>query len=232
MIDPVAIVEAAGTVLVLDRPPAGPSAIVLADPLAPGRCACAPRLAVQVEALDPTRPDLPAFLYDVVGQDLCAGGPADELPLPARSSMSPMQPLAAREAFALLDRPRGDGPARAPARRAADPRLGRLKAIVASGGDVYYDAVGRSIRLEPFGICNMERTATLRTPVAFSDHPIPGQPFDSGIPHCVWHRLLLDVDVPSGCSISIAARASDDAGLLDRLRVHRPTAAVPARRRL
>ena len=63
----------------------------------------------------------------------------------------------------------------------------------------------------------MERTATLRTPVAFSDHPIPGQPFDSGIPHCVWHRLLLDVDVPSGCSISIAARASDDAGLLDRL---------------
>ena len=63
----------------------------------------------------------------------------------------------------------------------------------------------------------MERTATLRTPVVFADPPIPGQPFDSGIPHCVWHRLLLDADVPSGCSISVAARASDDAGLLDQL---------------
>ena len=73
--------------------------------------------------------------------------------------------------------------------------------------------------LEPFGICNMERCATLRTPTGFltEDRPVPGQPFDSGSPGCAWHRLLVDADIPNGCTITVGARAADEPALLERL---------------
>jgi hypothetical protein len=67
-IDPVAVAEGPGVVLVLDRPDAGPSAVLVCDPSQPGGVLA--RLDVTVEALDPTRPDLPAFVHDVVGHDL------------------------------------------------------------------------------------------------------------------------------------------------------------------
>jgi phage tail-like protein len=82
---------------------------------------------------------------------------------------------------------------------------------------VYYDAVGRWVPLEPFGVCNHEREGTLRTPSGFAANPVPGQPFDSGTPGCVWHRLFLDAAIPEGCAIAVGARAADDGDLLERL---------------
>ena len=43
---------------------------------------------------------------------------------------------------------------------------------------------------------------------------IPGQPFDSNITGCVWHRLLLDAEIPAGTQILIKARAADDPDIL------------------
>ena len=43
---------------------------------------------------------------------------------------------------------------------------------------------------------------------------VPGMPFDSNIAGCVWHRLLVDAQIPAGSAISVRARAADDALLL------------------
>lgn len=215
VVDPVSIAEAADrTVLLLDRPTAGPSAVVLADPSAPGGVLA--RLVVQVEALDPTRLDLPAFVHDVIGQDMCASGAADKLPLAGPLIYVADAATGGTEAFTLQHRA-GTAPRLIHQPDELPMRSWEAKGIVAVDGDVYYDAVGRWIPLEPFGLCNMERSATLRTRASFADHPVIGQPFDSGTAHCVWHRLLLDADVSSGCTITVAARASDDPALLEQL---------------
>ncbi|HLK37675.1 MAG TPA: phage tail protein, partial [Polyangiaceae bacterium] len=42
----------------------------------------------------------------------------------------------------------------------------------------------------------------------------PGPGFDSGIPGCVWHRLLLDASIPLDTSVQIWSRAADDPNAL------------------
>jgi phage tail-like protein len=208
VIDPVAIAEGPGVVLVLDRPPAGPSAVVLCR-----QSVVLARLPLTVTALDPTRPDLPSFVHDVVGQDLVWAPANATLPLPGPLLYVADGSTSVTEAYSLdLDPPSVTHlPDELPM------RSWESKGIVATGGDVYYDAVGRWVPLEPFGICNMERTGTLQTPAGFGEHAVNGQPFDSVIAGCAWHRLFLDAAIPDGCRIRVAARASDDPILLQRI---------------
>ena len=49
--------------------------------------------------------------------------------------------------------------------------------------------------LEVYTDCLFEPTGTLTTAVDFT---LAGQPFDSQVPGCVWHRLFLDAQVPTG----------------------------------
>jgi phage tail-like protein len=97
------------------------------------------------------------------------------------------------------------------------------KALVRAGGGLWYDFGERWIPVEVFTECRFEPSATLTTPVCFtgplapdpSSAPTPaGAPFDSQLPGCVWHRLLLDAEIPNGTSVAVRARASDDPGLL------------------
>ncbi|MCU1500741.1 MAG: hypothetical protein JWM12_95 [Ilumatobacteraceae bacterium] len=216
VVDPVAITEGPGTVLVLDRPPAGPSAVVVADP--DSASGVRHRFALTVVALDPTRPDLEAFTHDVIGQDLAWGAATDTTPLHGPLLYVADASTGGTEAYALHLAASAEHPLGLDHQPDELPmRLWEAKGLVASGGDVFYDAVGRWIPLEPFGICNMERRATLRTPTSFLERPVPGQPFDSGMPGCTWHRLFLDADLPNGCAVIVAARASDDPTLLEQL---------------
>lgn len=208
VLDPVAIAEGPGAVLVLDRPPAGPSAVVVCR----GSSVLA-RLPLTVEALDPARPDLPSFVHDVIGQDLAWGPTGSTTPLPGPLLYVADASTSGTEAYALeLDPPSvTHQPDELPM------RSWESKGVVAVAGDVFYDAAGRWVPLEPFGTCNIERTATLRTPAEFRTHPVAGQPFDSTMPGCLWHRLFLDAEIPDGCAITVGARASDDPALLERL---------------
>ncbi len=76
-------------------------------------------------------------------------------------------------------------------------------------------------------VSNVTSDAMLLLPASVSSAPssptgiplvppvIPmGGPFDSAIVGCVWHRLILDAQIPPGTEIAIQARASDDADLL------------------
>jgi phage tail-like protein len=267
VVDPVAISEGevpsdvggravpTAAILVLDRPPAGPSAVVVCDPRTGAVTA---RLELTVEALDPTRPDLPSFTHDVVGHDLAWGAEGTATPLPGPLLYVADASTSGTEAYRIeLDLPaEGEEPPDPPdggepvgLRVVHQPdelpmRSWEAKGLVAAGGDVYYDAVAggsgaqqrhgnsgaddrvRWVPLEPFGVCNMERCATLRTPTGFeaADDPQPGQPFDGGMPGTVWHRLFLDADIPDRCSLTVAVRAADDPALLERLPfVRQPT---------
>ena len=86
------------------------------------------------------------------------------------------------------------------------------KALVRAGDGAWYDFGDRWVPLEVYTECRFEATGSLTTP-DFTN-AIPGQPFDSQLPGCVWHRLLLDALVPTGTSLAVQARASDDPVLL------------------
>lgn len=109
------------------------------------------------------------------------------------------------------------------------------KAIVTSGNlandpaqeaHVYYDFTSvaqrlleRWVPLVVYSECHYTGLAVLTTPANFvtsiSDPlNVPGRPFDSDIPGCVWHRLLLDAQIPQGCLVSVRARAADEPELL------------------
>jgi phage tail-like protein len=92
-------------------------------------------------------------------------------------------------------------------------RRWQAKALVAAGDAVFYDFADRWVPLQVFAECVYEREATFTTPTAF-DPAVPGMPFDSGTPGCVWHRLMLDLALPPGTEVSVRARACDDADLL------------------
>jgi phage tail-like protein len=88
------------------------------------------------------------------------------------------------------------------------------KALVAvSDGLAYYDFADRWLPLQIFTECFYVGDAIITTPLP-SDVDVPGQPFDSDIPGCVWHRLLLDAHIPAGCDVLVRARAADDLDLL------------------
>ena len=85
------------------------------------------------------------------------------------------------------------------------------KALVRAGAGAWYDFGDRWVPLEVYTDCLFEPTGALTTPVDFT---LAGQPFDSQVPGCVWHRLFLDAEIPTGTSISVAARAADDPTLI------------------
>lgn len=89
------------------------------------------------------------------------------------------------------------------------------KAIVRAGEHIYYDFEDRWIRLQVFDDCHYAKLGTFVTPTDFIDG-IPEQPFDSNIPNCTWHRLLLDAHIPVGTFVRIRARAADDYSLLEQ----------------
>lgn len=212
VVRPVSIVEGPGVVLVLDRPATGPSAVVVCDPAAPD--GVAHRLEMRVRALDPTAPDRPAFDHAIVAHDLAWAPRSTRRPLDGPLLYVGDAAMAGVEAYELQLHP-----ARLIHRADELPmRSWQAKALVAVGGDVWFDTGGRWVPLEPFGVCNMERRATFRTPVPLAGGAvIDGQPFDSQIPGCVWHRLFVDAEIPDGCRITVAARASDDPELLEHL---------------
>ena len=180
-IDPVAIAEHAdGRCLLLDRPAAGPSAVVLADSAAAGGVLA--RLRSAVEALDPTRPDLPTFVHDVVGQDLCAGGAADAAPLPG-----PLRVCGRRVHRRSLRRSPcswAPGPAARlvhQSGRAADAGVGRQRHRRWRRGRVLRR--GRPVgpawsRSASATWCAAPHCAP---DAAFAERAVVGQPFDSGI---------------------------------------------------
>jgi phage tail-like protein len=87
------------------------------------------------------------------------------------------------------------------------------KALVRAGSDIWYDFDDRWIPVEVFTECRFQSHATLTTPVGFPDLPA-GAPFDSQVPGCVWGRLFLDAEIPTGTGVSVRARAADDPDLL------------------
>ncbi|GHO87620.1 phage tail protein [Dictyobacter formicarum] len=89
------------------------------------------------------------------------------------------------------------------------------KAIVASNGQVYYDFAERWVPIHTYTECHYAGLAILTTPLHFAtDTATSGEPFDSTIPGCTWHRLFLDAQIPQGTSIRVRARAADDPVLL------------------
>ena len=96
--------------------------------------------------------------------------------------------------------------------------------------------------LEIYTECRFEQTGSLITPADFATttaasatasppSAVAGQTFDSQLPGCVWHRLLLDAQVPTGTGVTVQARAADDSALLLQAPWLRPAGAVPAVRR-
>ena len=90
------------------------------------------------------------------------------------------------------------------------------KALVPADGLAYYDFADRWIPLQIFTECFYVGEAVITTPLTF-DANVPGGPFDSDIPGCVWHRLLLDAYIPSACDVLVRARAADDPDLLAQM---------------
>jgi phage tail-like protein len=108
------------------------------------------------------------------------------------------------------------------------------KALVSTGDQAFYDFKERWVPVQEFVECHYAGTAVLVTPLTFPpeamDSPlagppeVAGRPFDSDIPGCVWHRLMLDALIPAETAVTIRARAADDLGLL----TDAPWAAQPA----
>ena len=95
------------------------------------------------------------------------------------------------------------------------------KALVGYEDKAYYDFQDRFVPLQPLMECHYAPEAVITTPTDFEPPPgdasggvQPGQPFDSSVPGCTWHRLLLDADLPSGTAVVVRARAADDPALL------------------
>lgn len=162
-----------------------------------------------VEMVNPDDSEAESFRYSVVAHDFGyaeAGGPLDP-PLVYIADVAGNQVIA----FGL-DPESGELTARdefLPMRRWAE------RALVRTPDGVYYDFGERWISLQVFGECRFVTGAVLVTPVTFGDQPgLPGDSFDSGTPGCVWHRLLLDLHVPTGTRVTVRARASDDPAML------------------
>jgi phage tail-like protein len=82
------------------------------------------------------------------------------------------------------------------------------KALVATGGKVYYDFNERWLTLVEHPGTRYEREATVQLPTADL------VAYDGKEPRCVWHRLLIDACVPPETEIVVKARSADDRQLL------------------
>ncbi|KQW48931.1 hypothetical protein ASC77_09435 [Nocardioides sp. Root1257] len=196
-----------GCVLVLDADPvAGASTVYCFDG---DVLRWQTSLADIVEVVDPEDPTATGFLHSILGHDLAylaEGGPLDA-PLLYVADSAGDQVVAF-----VVDLATGDLVARdefLPLRRWA------ARALVRSGGELWYDFGERWVTVQVFAERRYAATATLTTPVGFGTLPgLGSDTFDSGRPGCTWHRLLLDAHVPTGTSITVRARACDDPTLL------------------
>lgn len=196
-----------GSVLVLDQEPSRPYSVLY--------CYDGDTLRWQatledvVEMVDPDDPEAHSFRFSVVAHDFVhaeVGGPLDP-PMLYVADVAGDQVIA----FAL-DPATGALTARdefLPLRRWAQ------RALVRTPDGVHYDFGERWISLQVFSECRFVTSATLLTPITFGTDPVlPGDSFDSGIPACVWHRLLMDLHVPTGTTVTVRAHAADDPALL------------------
>ncbi|WP_405868133.1 phage tail protein [Streptomyces sp. NBC_01515] len=163
-----------------------------------------------VQVIDPRDPTDTPTLYSLLGHDFCyLAGPPATGPLPP--PVLYVGDAEGEQVIAFtLDPDTGQVRARddfLPMRRWAG------RALVRSGPGAWYDFGERWISLEVFTECRFAPSATLVTPAGTAG-AIPGETFDSRLPGCVWHRLLLDAQIPTGTGVSIRARAGDDPALL------------------
>jgi phage tail-like protein len=209
-----------GTVLILDSDAArGYSAVHLFDS---GELRWSASLADAIEVIDPADPTDTPQQYSLLGLDFAyLVAPPATGPLPP-----PMLYIADAEGKQVvafgLDATSG----------VLEPRPDFLplrrwdgKALVRAGDGAWYDFGDRWVPLEIYTECRFERTGSLTTPADFATvaparattsppSTVPGQTFDSQLPGCVWHRLLLDAQVPTGTCVAVQARAADDPALL------------------
>ena len=210
----------AGTVLILDSDPArGYSVVYLFDA---GGLRWSASLADAIEVIDPADPTSTPQQYSLLGLDFAyLVAPPATGPLPP-----PMLYIADAEGAQViafsLDATSGvlePQPDFLPLRRWDG------KALVRAGDGAWYDFSDRWVPLEIYTECRFESSGSLTTPVDFTTIApasttasppggVPGQPFDSQLPGCVWHRLLLDAQIPTGTSVKVRARAADDPALL------------------
>lgn len=194
-----------GSVLVLDQEPTRTFSVLSCHD--GGTLRWQTPLEDVVEVVDPDDPEARSFRFSVVGHDIVyaeVGGPLDP-PLLYVADVAGDQVIAF-----TLDPATGGLTARdefLPLRRWAE------RALVRTPDGVHYDFGDRWISLQVFSECRFVTSATLLTPTDF-DSTLPGDSFDSAVPACVWHRLLMDLHVPTGTSVTVRARASDDPHLL------------------
>lgn len=167
-----------------------------------------------VEVIDPEDPDATSFRYSILAHDFVyteEGGPLDPPMLYVADAEGDQVVAFTVDPETGILLPRDDF---LPMRRWAE------RGLVRTTDGVWYDfgpdeEHTRWISLQVFTECRFATTATFTTAVDWgSIDGLAGDSFDSGVPACVWHRLLLDAHVPTGTSISIRARASDDPTLL------------------
>jgi len=92
------------------------------------------------------------------------------------------------------------------------------KALVAAGTKVFYDSSRQNAAAERW-VALAEQPRYRYFPEAMVEGSAAQEVlfFDSSLPQCVWHRVLLDACIPAGCGVLIESRASDDRTLLDGL---------------
>jgi phage tail-like protein len=86
------------------------------------------------------------------------------------------------------------------------------KALVAAGGNVYYDLGERWIGLSEHPNPRFDRSGTIVLPGAAADAAFDGKEI-----RCVWHRLLIDGCIPYESSVKVETRSAERADLLEGL---------------
>ncbi len=94
-------------------------------------------------------------------------------------------------------------------------RLFGGKGLVTAGGQAYYDFADRWIPLAAQRRPRFAEESDLYTPAGVPDDrglPPPGTrlPFDGRVPDCVWHRLMLDACIPPETQVIVWSRAAND----------------------
>ncbi len=90
------------------------------------------------------------------------------------------------------------------------------RALIMGSTDAWYDFGSRWVPLVRYVECLYAPLGVFTTPTGFDRaDAVAGQPFDSASPGCAWHRVFLDATLPPETSVTVRARASDDADLLE-----------------
>ena len=137
----------------------------------------------------------------VLGETLATDPPPSVLYFAERDGNQVMAFVVDRDLGTLVDRPEF-----LPLRR------WEAKALVRAGDEIFYDFTDRWIALQPLMECQYVGQGVLTTPPTTA-----GGLFDSQITRCVWHRLLLDAQIPPGTRVAVRARAADDPALIEQM---------------